>query len=479
MEIPSNRTPGLTGHSNSMGRKHKEVHANAAAELRAVLSGQLLTQHDAGYDAARRVWNGAVDHYPALIVRCGSVADVQATLRTAREHSLSVSVRSGGYDWAGRSMPDNGIVIDLSAMRHVAVDPQARTATVQGGSTADDILAAVESHGLAAVAGTIGAIGMAGFTLAGGYGPLSPHYGLGLDNLLAADVVLADGTCLTADHTQNPELFWALRGGGGNFGVVTSMTIRLHPVGQVLAGKILFPWSNVPEVLHAVGEILMSPDDALAITVAFVCGADGSPAVVAAPCWSGDIAHGMSVMAKLASLGSPLLSSIAPTSCRALFSLFEPSAPPGRRYAQQTRWLPGLTHAAAITLAGIGDGTALPRTSPLSVVAVQSFHGAPSRVRAQATAFGLRTKHLLVSIVAAWEGGVDGPGQEVDAQHRRWAHDVSQALAPYALPGGYPNLLGPHEHAQIAAAYGGNAVRLRNAKRRFDPEGRFMATPLP
>jgi FAD/FMN-containing dehydrogenase len=204
-----------------------------------------------------------------------------------------------------------------------------------------------------------------------------------LDNLLAAEVVLADGRCVTTNDAQNPELFWALRGGGGNFGVVTAMTIRLHPVPQVLAGKILFTWSDATAVLTAFGEIAASAKDALAITVALVCSSDGSPAVVVAPCWSGDIAHGEPVMAKLASLGSPFMTSIAPMPCRALFNLFEPSAPPGRRYAQQTRWLPSLTHAAATTLVGIGDGTTLPRTSPLSVVALQSFHGAPSRVPAQ------------------------------------------------------------------------------------------------
>lgn len=453
--------------------------AEVIAELRAVLGGQLVSPNDVGYDAARRIWNGAVDHHPSLIVRCVSVADVQATLRTAREHRLPISVRGGGYDWAGRSIRDAGIVIDLSPMRRVTVDPQARTATLQGGCTADDLLAAAEAHGLAAVTGAIGSIGMAGFTLAGGYGPLSPHYGLGLDNLLAAEVVLADGRCVTTDDTQDPELFWALRGGGGNFGVVTAMTVRLHPVPQVLAGKIIFPWSDAIAVLTAFGEIAASAEDALALTVALVCGPDGSPAVVAAPCWSGDIAHGDAVMAKLASLGSPSMTSIAPMTCRALFNLFEPSAPSGRRYAQQTRWLPGLMHGATATLVGIGGGATLPRTSDLSVVALQSFHGAPSRVPAQATAFGARNKHVLVSIVAAWEHNGDAPGDEGDAQHLRWSHAVSQALALYALPGGYPNLLGPDEHVQIEAAYGGNAERLCEAKRRFDPEGLFTATPLP
>ena len=321
------------------------------------------------------------------------MADVQAAIGSARKHNLSVSVRSGGYDWAGRSVRDGGIVIDLSAMRRVTVDAQARTAKLQGGSTAADTLAAAEAHGLTAVTGTIGNIGMAGFTLAGGYGPLSPHYGLGLDNLLAAEVVLADGRCVTTSDTQNPELFWALRGGGGNFGVVTAMTIRLHPVAQVLAGKILFPWSDATAVLTAFGEIAASAKDALAITVALVCSPDGSPAVVVAPCWSGDIAHGESVMAKVASLGSPLMTNIAPMPCSALFNLFEPSAPPGRRYAQQTRWLPGLTHAAAKTRVGIGDGTALPRTSPLSVV-----HFSPFMARHRACPRGQRHSACAISI---------------------------------------------------------------------------------
>jgi hypothetical protein len=263
------------------------------------------------------------------------------------------------------------------------------------------------------------------------------------------------------------------------FGVVTSMTVRLHTVAQVLAGKILFPWSDAVPVLSGIREIVATAKDALAVTVLLVCGPDEVQAVVVAPCWSGDMAHGAYVMDQLASLGSPLMTNITPMSCRALFNLFDPSAPPGRRYTLQTRWLPSLTDSVVDTLVGIGGGTSLPRTSPLSVVALQFFHGAPSRVPAQATAFSMRGEHVLVSIIAAWENKGDDREDEKGIQHRRWARAVSQALAPCALPGGYPNLLGPEDHVQIAAAYGGNAERLCDAKWRFDPEGLFTATPLP
>jgi FAD/FMN-containing dehydrogenase len=445
--------------------------SSVLTELRSAMRGQVVAPEDQTYDAARQIWNGAVDHRPALLAICENVDDVQAAVHAARKYRLPLSVLGGGYDWAGRSVRHQGLVIDLSAMKQVVVDAQAQTATVQGGATAGDVVAAAAPHGLTAVVGTIGKIGMAGFTLAGGYGPLSSRFGLGLDNLIGVELVLADGRRIKADASENVDLSWALRGGGGNLGVVTSMHVRLHPVREVLAGKILFPWSDARPVLSGYAKAMASAPDELAVTAAIVSGPDGSPAVLLAPYWSGDMAQGQEIIAGLQRLGSPLMGGVGPMACADVFGLFEPNAPSGRRYAQQTRWLRDITPETITDLIEIGSS----KTSTFSLVAVQSFHGAASRVPLQATAFGLRRKHFLASIVAAW----DATGEDDDAKHRQWARDVSQKLASSALPGGYPNLLGPDEHAQIDAAYGGNINRLLDVKRRFDPENVFTATPLP
>jgi FAD/FMN-containing dehydrogenase len=223
--------------------------AAAARELRAQLSpDRVLVPGVTAYETARRIWNGAVETRPALIVRPATPAEVQAAVLTANNHHLPVSVRGGGHDWAGRALRNGGLVIDLSGMRRVTVDADALTASVGGGATAREVIAATEPHGLVAATGACGPVGMAGLTLVGGYGPLNGRFGLALDNLLAAELVLADGRLLTTDATHEPELFWALRGGGGNFGVVTSIRIRLHPLDRLLAGLIMFPLTQAGSV---------------------------------------------------------------------------------------------------------------------------------------------------------------------------------------------------------------------------------------
>lgn len=448
-----------------------KVDANAVNDLRSTMKGTVVTPTDKVYNATRQIWNGAIDHHPALIAICETVEDVKLAIRAAGEYHLPLSVRGGGYDWAGRSVRDHGLVIDLSSMKKVSVDARSQTATVQGGATAGEVIAAATPYGLAAVVGTLGKIGMAGLTLAGGYGPLSTRFGLALDNLLAAELDLADGRLLRASFSENADLFWGLRGGGGNFGVVTSMEIRLHPLRQVLAGKVLFPWSDVQSILSGFARVMSSAPDELSVTVGVGSGPDGRPAVFMAPFWSGDLGQGEEIMADLQRLGSPLLASVHPMNYEEVFGLFEANSPKGRHYMQQTRWLPAITPEIISDLIEAIES----KTSPFSVVAIQSFHGAPTRVAFHDTAFGLRKKHFMVQILAAWESADDDNA----AKHRRWARDLSQKLASSAFPGGYPNLLGPDEHPQILAAYSGNADRLREVKRRFDPDNIFSATPLP
>jgi FAD/FMN-containing dehydrogenase len=312
---------------------------------------------------------------------------------------------------------------------------------------------------------------MAGLTLGGGYGPLSPQFGLALDNLLGAEIVLADGRRVTADALEHAELFWALRGGGGNFGVVTSMRVRLHPIRELLAGLILFPWSEAEAVLLRYAQLLTSAPDELSVPAGVLSGPDRVPALFLAPTWSGQLMQGWQMMHRLKALGTPIVAKIGPMSCVDHLNMFDAEVVNGRYYALQTRWLPELTSDAIASLVAAGSK----RTSRFTMIVLHHLHGLPTRIPANATAFGIRREHFLVEAIAAWEPNDDQNGDT----HREWARHLSRVLAPSALPGGYANPLGPDEYDQIALAYGTNIDRLREIKRRIDPDNVFSAIPLP
>jgi FAD/FMN-containing dehydrogenase len=445
----------------------------AAHELRTTMPGRVVSWGDDDYAGTRRIWNRAVESQPALLAVCESCADVQAAVRSARRHVIPLSVRGGGHDWAGRALCPNGLVIDLSRMRQVIVDPHSRTAVVSGGAQVKDVAAAAAAHGLVAALGNCGEVGVTGLTLGGGYGPLNGRHGLAADNLLGAEVVLADGRCVTTGSDEEPDLFWAIRGGGGNFGVVTSMRIQLHEARHMLAGMIAYPWSEVGLVLSRYAEFAVDMPDELGVPVMMTAGPDGRPAITLVPLWNGDKLQGQRAIDQLQSLGKPQFAQVGP------MTYAEILAPIDARLAEaadchwelRTRSLPALLPGAIDAII-----RAVARmTSPHSAVAFHHFHGAATRVPAQAIAFGLRQEHFMVEIIAAWE-----PDRDDGTAHRRWAQDLWQSLAPFALPGGYANLLGPNDREQAASAYGGNAARLRALKRRFDPDGVFAsAIPLP
>ena len=409
-----------------------------------------------------------MEHRPAVVVRARAPHGVQRAVLVARDHGMRLSVLGGGHDWAGRALCDGGLLIDLSRMRGVRVDASAQVATVGGGATAADVMAAAAPYGLVAAAGNCGGVGMAGLTLGGGYGPLNGRFGLASDNLLSAEVVLADGRIVTADANHEPELYWALRGGGGNFGVVTSMQVRLHPVNKLIAGLIVFPWSQATAVWHGLREVLAPAPDELTVQSGLMPGSDGQPTFFLAPAWSGDLAVGERAIDALIKLGKPLATQVAPMTYGELLGQWDAHVVGGLHWAVRTRTLPGFTPEIIDALVEAGRT----RTSPRSLLPVHHCHGASTRIGSEETAFSNRREHFMVEIVAGWQPG-DG------AAHRAWADAVSAALAPYALPGGYPNLLGPDDHDQIADAYGDNAVRLLAAKTRYDPDGMFTAIPLP
>lgn len=419
-------------------------------------------------DGAPLIWNAAVQHRPALIARAESPSDVQQAIRVARDRGMRLSVLGGGHDWAGRAVCDGGLVIDMSGMRSVTVDTRARIATVGGGVIAADLIDAVAPYGLVAATGNCGAVGMTGLTLGGGYGPLNGRFGLALDNLLGAEVVLADGRIVTADATNEPELFWALRGGGGNFGVVTSMRVQLHPLDRLIGGMIMFPRSQAATVWRGLDEVLSTAPDELTVQSGLLPGPDGNQVVYLQPAWSGDLRSGEAAVDALATLGTPLITQAGPMTYGEGLGLFDTGCVRGLCWAVRTRSFAGYTPEVSDALVEAGRTL----TSPLSVISIHNFHGASTRVAPDQTAFANRRPHFMVEILPCWEAGDS-------ARHRAWADAVSAALAPHALPGGYAGLLGPDDHDQIANAYGENGIRLGAAKRHYDPDGVFTAIPLP
>ncbi|MEU7713831.1 FAD-binding oxidoreductase [Micromonospora chalcea] len=440
----------------------------ATGLLREALGARLLTPADPGFPAAVRLWNGAPAGTPALVAQCQDADEVALAVRVAGRCRLPLSVRGGGHDWAGRALRDGGLVVDLTGMRQIDIGPGASTVTVGGGATAADALAALRPYDRVVVTGVVRAVGLAGLTMAGGYGPLCGRHGLALDNLLGAEVVLADGRLVTADPEHEPELYWALRGGGGNFGVVTALRLRTHPLAAALAGMLLFPAAQATAVLRGYGRAVRDAPDELTVMAGFLPGPAGEPVVFLAPVFTGDdAAAGQAAVDRLRALGTPIVDQVAPLAYEDVLRLFDGGMADGNHYLLRTRWLARVDEPVVAALTAAAGAV----SSPFSAIALHHFHGAASRVPVERTAFGLRADHLLAEIIAVWTPGGD------PAPHRAWAEHTSAALAPHALPGGYPNLLAPEETDRVRLAYGSNWERLRRAKRRYDPRGMFSAVP--
>src|SRR5215813_8943546 len=360
------------------------------------LPGRVSVPGDDGYTAATAIWAKPIGPLPRAVVACRTATEVQLGLRAARDCELPLSVRGGGHDWAGRALCD-GLVIDLSGLNDVFVNPDELTAKISGGARALDVLRATDPLGLVAATGSCSAVGMAGLTLGGGYGALIGRYGLALDNLLAAEVVLADGRTVVADAENESELFWALRGGGGNFGVVTKMWHRMHDLPSVTTGVLVYPLAEARGILKRCAEIAVSAPDGLTIQLAFAMGPDGSQVAMVVPNWCGPPHEGEALLAPFSQLGTLLAGRVAAMPYGTSLALFDGHIVNGLRTFMETCWLPTIEDGSDVLVEAMESAV-----SPGCAIIVHDFKGAASRVPIDATAFALRHDHMLVEILAAF-----------------------------------------------------------------------------
>jgi FAD/FMN-containing dehydrogenase len=430
------------------------------------VSGPVLTPLQPGYDEARAVHNGLVDRRPALIVRSRTAQDVVAALALARRAGLEVSVRGGGHNVAGRAVTDGGVMISLADMKDIAVDPELATATAQGGVTWGELNDAAGAHGLAVTGGAVSTTGIAGYTLGGGLGWLMARYGLASDNLLAVQVVTADGEVLEVDASSHPDLFWALRGGGGNFGVATSFTYRLHPVGMVTGGLIAHPIEAAPELLRFYRDAVADAPDDLTVFAGLVHAPDGSGAKLAALVvfHAGDPDAAERDLAPFTTWGSPLMVQVGPMPYPVMNTLLDAGFPDGALNYWLSSFTRGLPDALIDT--AVERFAAVP--SPMTAMLFEHFHGAVTRIGPTETAVPHREPGWNLLIPSVWTDPDESDG------NIRWTRETFAALRPQLATRRWLNYLGDDQADDaVRAAYGPNYERLRAVKRRYDPDNVF------
>jgi FAD/FMN-containing dehydrogenase len=463
----------MTLEVEGLDRRSVQVPDAAVAELRRSVEGSVLMPGEAGYDAARTLWNAMVDRRPALVVRAASAGDAAAAARFARAHDLLLGVKSGGHQIAGLAVADGAMLLDLSQMRAVAVDADARTARVEPGATLGDLDAATQAHGLAVPVGINSTTGIAGLTLGGGFGWISRKFGMTVDNLRAAEVVTADGETVRASASEHPDLFWALRGGGGNFGIVTAFEFDLHPVGpEVTAGLIVHPFEEARTLLREFDRLSRAAPDGLTIWAVMRKAPPlpflpeewhGREVLVFAVCYIDPTAEGDRVLAELRGLGTPIADVIGPTPFVGWEAAFDPLLTPGTRNYWKSH-----------DVGEIGEGMidALDKAirnlpGPQCEVFFGTMGGAVGRVASDATAYPQRTAHYAMNVHTRW----DDPAE--DAACIAWAREFFEAAAPHALGSVYVNFIPDDEGERLAEAYGGNMARLAAIKARYDPQNRL------
>jgi FAD/FMN-containing dehydrogenase len=445
------------------------------AELAAAVRGDLILPGDPGYDQARAVYNAMIDKHPAAIARCRDTADIVTCVRSARSHGIEIAVRGGGHNAAGFGVWDNALVIDLSLLRSTTVNPQSHTVRADAGCTWGDVDHATVAFGMATPSGFLASTGVAGLTLGGGIGYLTRRFGLTVDNLLAADVVLADGTFVTASKTSHSDLLWALRGGGGNFGIVTSFTFRCHDIGEkgtIIGGPVFYDLADVPEVMRWYRELVPSLPEELSgwIALATIPPAPpfpeqlwGRKACGIVWCYTGPHNRAEEVLGPVRTYGSPLLVGVQPMPFTVLQSAFDGLYPAGLQWYWKADFFNEISDAAIDV--HVKYGAQLPTGH--STMHMYPIDGAASRVPADATAFAYRD--------GGWAGvivGVDPDPANAD-RISRWAQDYWEELHPTSAGGGYVNFLMNEGQDRVRASYRGNYDRLARVKHRYDPDNVF------
>lgn len=424
--------------------------------------GEMVRPGDATYDEARKVFNGSIDSHPRLIVRCAGVADVVDAVRFARDTNLLVSVRGGGHGVAGKAVAGD-MVIDLSPMKGIRVDANDRTAHAQAGLTWGEFNRETQVYGLATTGGVVSITGIAGLTLGGGFGWLMGKYGLACDNVLSFDMVTADGRVVVANDDENGDLKWGLRGGSGNFGIVTSFQYRLHPVGPLLAGMVLHAFQNAKEVLRFYRDFTANAPDEVSCYCGLLTGPDGNLAAGLLAAYIGPIDQGESVLRPARDFGSPVLDAVGPMSYSDLNMMLDAANQPGFHNYWKSDFLRELNDEAIETLV---DYTArVP--SPMSQVVLEHVHGAVQRVNADDAAFSQRDGQYNFGIYSIWADSADS-GKNIE-----WTRDFSAAMQPFTTGSVYLNYIGDEGEERIRGAYGANYARLVSLKNKYDPTNFF------
>lgn len=434
-------------------------------EWQSRFEGHLLTSTDRTYETSRRIWNGMIDRKPSLIARCASRADVGLAVKLARAEKMQVSVRGGGHGVAGNAVSDGGLMIDLFLLKEILVDPLAREATAAPGVLWGEFDRAAEAHGLATTGGQVSHTGIAGLTLGGGLGYLMGKHGAVCDNLLSVEMVMADGEMLTANMDQNSDLFWAVRGAGANFGVVTSFRYRLHPLGQVLAGLLLHPRDRAVELIAFHREFLAGTPDELDTTIGFLNSPEGAPLVGIVVVYAGPLEEGERVLKPLRQFGPPIADLVRPMAYTAAQSMLDNAVPTGDRYY----WKSNFVNELGPDLGRVLKEGANAMPSPLSMILMFEIKGKMQRVPKDAMAFDHRDANFELSIIGHW---TDPTHDDVNV---RWARDVWNAAQPFVSPAVYSNhMTGDEGEARIQAAYGASKyANLARLKATYDPDNFF------
>jgi FAD/FMN-containing dehydrogenase len=451
-----------------------QISAEALEGFRGGLRGHLCLPGDAGYDEARTIWNAMIDRHPAAIVRAASAADVMRTVRLASEHALLLAVRGGGHNIAGNAACEGGLMLDLSLMRSIRVDPAARTARVEPGARLADVDRETQAFGLATPTGINSTTGISGLTLGGGFGWLSRKLGLTIDNLLSADVVTSKGELLRASASANSDLFWAIRGGGGNFGVVTSFEYQLHPVGpQVIAGLIVHPFAQAEEVLAGYRKAVAQAPDEMCCWVVMrkapplpflAPEVHGKEVVVLALCYSGDPASADKAIAPFKAIGNPIAVAIGEQPFAGWQTAFDPLLTPGERNYWKSHDFVELQDG----LVGVMLDAVRTLPSPACEIFIAQLGGAINRVAADATAYPHRNVEFIMNVHVRWSDKSD------DAKCIAWGRQVYDATAPFATGGVYVNFMPEDESQRVrSGAYGPNFARLAQLKAKYDPTNLF------